>query len=228
MPATNFLVFLIGAPEESANEFFRASATIKEFPLQDEQDVHALVRSKLGDHPVIASAFLACFDFSDKYRGRDRQKFEMADLWLVENELSKLAAYMRTETIRPEDVPRFVSGYSRVSIFKMLDAIYALEPKRAEGHFRTLMKDMMRDDEFVAFLSGCATNLRTFLYAVKILGNGVQERDAMDALKLKSAFQLENPKRFRGNVRQVERLFLELMEFERKVKTGGFPGIGIE
>lgn len=143
------------------------------------------------------------------------------DMFRLDAETRKLAAYRRNEMIREEDVAAIsppVSGSE--SIFQALDALFSGRKKEAAAMFSALM----RDGDALGLLAMCAWQLRNIIRTKGAIADG-QVRNPFDAAKLLGMHPFAAGKCFalasQTSIGSLESAFSLLARLDREAKSGG-------
>lgn len=142
------------------------------------------------------------------------------DMFRLDAEVKKLAAYRVNEMIREEDIhrlsPRIVS---EETVFQALDALFSGKRKEA----LMLFSHLARESESLGLLSMCAWQLRNIVRVKGALMDG-QIQTAMDAAKLLGMHPFAAGKCFaiasHSSLGSLEKSFTLLARLDREAKSG--------
>jgi DNA polymerase III delta subunit len=144
----------------------------------------------------------------------------MTDMFQLESELRKLAAYRTGDMIREEDA-RLLSppAIGEETVFQALDLLFAGRRNEALLLFARLMKG----GGALGLLGMCAWQLRNIIRAKGALNDG-EVRNAMDAARLLGMHPFAAGKCFdiatRSSFESLERAFTHLARLDREAKSG--------
>ena len=140
------------------------------------------------------------------------------DLWMMENELQKLALYAGADHIDEETIKLLVSRFQEANIFKIVDAI--LEGRSFEA-IQSARK-FFDDGEHVSYiLIMIARQLRLILLAKSLIKNNVKGNSLAQRLGLRAEFAVERTiaQAHRNDVENLTLAYRKLLDADLSVKT---------
>ena len=206
VPDTTFLLFISPIPDEKT-PLYRALqeiATIREYPLSDA-GLLATIREELpGISESVARELLAR---------------TAGDPVLLDHELTKLS--LATGTITSAVISRETADASRSSstVWTLTDALTAGDRRTAHR----ILRELLRSNNIFALHAIILGTLRTYLAIHTLHDEGMDVAHIAAALE-KKPFMVEKSLRQARMRRQIVVLFTEMVDIERRSKTG--RGIG--
>ena len=193
--------------------------TAYEFTRLDEADLQAFVRKRLKKMGAdITADVLDAFTFTTGYLEKDSDK----DLFMVENDVYKLASYViaegRTE-ITHSDIEECLEGVLRIDAFAMLDAISA--GKKAEA-INLLENSMAGGESAFRLLALFTVHFEIMLGFMELSAQGHSSGTIAQILGEKSDWRVKKLGGFarRFGVSKLRSILSRLYEVERQIKSG--------
>ena len=145
-------------------------------------------------------------------------EFAGADLWRLQNEIGKLAAYKNGEAITEGDIEEMVESKIETDIFKMIDALAARNKILA---FKHLHRHLARGESEIYILTMLAYQFRNLILVKSEVEKGSQfgalaKKIKMHPFVLRKTF--DQSKNF--SFAALENIYEKLMETDIAVKSG--------
>lgn len=145
-------------------------------------------------------------------------EFAGADLWRLQNEIAKLAAYKSGEAIADRDIEEMVESKIEADIFKMVDALAARNKTAA---FKHLHRHLARGESEIYILTMLAYQFRNLVLVKSETEKGSQfpalaQKIKMHPFVLRKTF--DQSKNFSFSA--LKNIYEKLMETDIAVKSG--------
>lgn len=149
------------------------------------------------------------------------------DLWTLNQELEKLAAYASGRSIEESDVTELVSQVREANIFAAVDAMVGGRTGVALGLLHQLRQDGRESPYIIAMVE---RQLRLLALARESMDQGVQERDMGGILGVPSFAVRKTMEQARRLTRQdITRRYHQLLETDLAIKQGRLePDLALE
>lgn len=144
------------------------------------------------------------------------------DLWCLENEAKKLAAFTHGRRIIPEDIALICSGNLQTTIFQFIDAVAEKNPKMA---ITALHRKLAEGEEPLRLLGALVAQFRKMILLRQALASGKAPQKIQVEWKMHPyAFQktLQAARNF--ELQELKKIYRALFAVDRRLKTGSQPG----
>ncbi len=145
------------------------------------------------------------------------------DLWIMANEISKLALFAPSRCIEEEDVRKLVSYAQQADVFTMIDAILELKAGVAE---QSLQQLLLRGAAPAYLLAMLSRQLRMMIRGKELKNQGRPEGEIQSRLGLASEFALRKTLEQAGRYpwERLKEVYRKLLETDLSIKTGKYDG----
>ncbi|MFC2002075.1 DNA polymerase III subunit delta [Chloroflexota bacterium] len=190
-----------------------AKAEVRSFPLLRDNKLRPWIQQRVTE--VGGSISLQAVDLLTKFVG--------SNLWVMANEVDKLALFAKGHRIEEEDVRAVVSYAQEANVFTMVDAILEFKAGAAEK----MLEQLLQQGAAPAYLLVMLTRQAERIVRVKELRNqGKSKPQIQDKLALTSEFVLRKAweQADRYSLARLKELYHKLLEADLSIKTGRFDG----
>jgi DNA polymerase-3 subunit delta len=215
IPDSTVLV-LIDGRIKSNNPLFKqlsAKAEVRSFPILKDDRLRQWIRREVAEQGVRISP--EAVDLLARLVG--------GNLWIMSNEISKLALFTLGRRIEVEDIKAIVSSAQEASVFTMVDAILDFKAGVAEQLLEQLLQ---RGASPAYLLVMLARQVRMIVQAKELTRQGKPEVEIQNRLGLTSEFALrktlEQAQSYR--LERLREVYNKLLETDLSIKTGKYEG----
>jgi len=215
IPDSTVLV-LIDGRIKSNNPLFKelsAKAEVRSFPLLRENRLRQWIERQVDEQGTSMSP--QAVDFLAKLVG--------GNLWIMANEISKLALFTSGRRIDVEDVKAIVSYAQETNVFAMVDAILDFKAGVAEQLLEQLLQRGASPAYLLVMLSRQA---RMIVQTKELRRQRKSEVEIQNRLGLTSGFALrktlEQAQRY--PLERLKEVYHKLLEADLSIKTGKYEG----
>ncbi len=215
IPDSTVLV-LIDGRIKSNNPLFKelsAKAEVRSFPVLRENRLRQWIERQVAEQG--ASMSPQAVDFLAKLVG--------GNLWIMANEISKLALFTSGRRIDVEDVKAIVSYAQEANVFAMVDAILDFKAGVAEQLLEQLLQRGASPAYLLVMLSRQA---RMIVQTKELRRQRKSEVEIQNRLGLTSGFALrktlEQAQRY--PLERLKEVYHKLLEADLSIKTGKYEG----
>jgi DNA polymerase-3 subunit delta len=152
-----------------------------------------------------------------------------SDLWTLNQELEKLAAYASGRSIEEGDVAELVSQVREANIFAAVDAVIEGRPGMALRLLHRLRQDGRESPSHI--IAMLERQLRLLALARESLDQGVKERDLGNILGVTKQFVVQKTvaQARRLSLQDIRRCYYQLLETDLAIKQGRLePDLALE
>ena len=188
-------------------------AKVMSFPLLKEEGLRQWVRRGVAEQGATISP--EAVDLLAKLVG--------GNLWVMNNEISKLALFALGRRIEVEDIKALVSLAQETSVFVMVDAILDFKAGVAEQLLEQLLQRGASPAYLLVMLS---RQVRLIVQARELRRQRKPEVEIQDRLGLPSEFVLRKTldQAQRYPLERLKELYNKLLETDLAIKTGKYDG----
>ena len=215
IPDSTVLV-LIDGRIKSKNPLFKqlsAKAEVRSFPILKDDRLRQWIRREMAEQGVTISP--EAVDLLARLVG--------GNLWIMSNEISKLALFTLGRRIEVEDIKAIVSSAQEANVFTMVDAILDFKAGVAEQLLEQLLQ---RGASPAYLLVMLARQVRMIVQAKELTRQGKPEVEIQNRLGLTSEFALrktlEQAQSYR--LERLREVYNKLLETDLSIKTGKYEG----
>ena len=215
LPDSTILVLIEGRIR-SNNPLLRElsdKAKIRSFPLLREARLRQWIQRRVTEEGGSISP--PAVDLLTKLVG--------GNLWIMSNEINKLALFTSGRRIEEEDVKRVVSYAQQANVFAMVDAILEFKAGVAEQSLQQLLQRGAAPAYLLVMLS---RQVQMIVRAKELRKQRKPEIEIQNRLGLTSEFALgktlEQASRY--PVEQLKQVYHKLLEADLSIKTGKYDG----
>ncbi len=146
-----------------------------------------------------------------------------SDLWIMANEINKLALFTSGRRIEEEDVKSIVSYVQQASVFVMVDAIIEFKADVGEQVLQQLLQRGAAPAYLLAMLS---RQVRMIVRAKELGNRGKTRTEIQNKLGLTSEFVLNKTleQAARYTLARLKEVYHKLLEADLSIKTGKYEG----
>lgn len=190
-----------------------AKAEVRSFPILREDKLRQWVKREVAEHG--ASISPQAVDLLAKLVG--------GNLWIMTNEISKLALFTSGRCIEVEDIKALVSSAQEANVFAMVDAILDFKAGVAEQLLEQLLQRGASPAYLLVMLS---RQVRMIVLAKELRRQRQPEVEMQSRLGLTSEFALrktlEQAQRY--PVERLKEVYHKLLQADLSIKTGKYDG----
>jgi DNA polymerase-3 subunit delta len=215
LPDSTVLV-LIDGRIKSNNPLLKqlsARAEVRSFPILREDKLRQWIKREVAEHG--ASISLQAVDLLAKLVG--------GNLWIMTNEISKLALFTSGRRIEVEDIKALVSSAQEANVFAMVDAILDFKAGVAEQLLEQLLQRGASPAYLLVMLS---RQVRMIVLAKELRRQRQPEVEMQSRLGLPSEFALrktlEQAQRY--PLERLKEVYHKLLQADLSIKTGKYEG----
>ncbi len=215
IPDSTVLV-LIDGRIKSNNPLFKqlsARAEVRSFPILREDRLRQWIEREVAEQG--ASMSPQAVDLLAKLVG--------GNLWVMANEISKLALFTSGRRIEVEDIKAIVSYAQEANVFAMVDAILDFKAGVAEQLLEQLLQRGASSAYLLVMLS---RQVRMIVQAKELRRQRKPEAEIQSRLGLTSGFALrktlEQAQRY--PLERLKQVYRKLLQTDLSIKTGKFEG----
>ena len=215
IPDSTVLV-LIDGRIKSKNPLFKqlsAKAEVRSFPILKDDRLRQWIRREMAEQGVTISP--EAVDLLARLVG--------GNLWIMSNEISKLALFTLGRRIEVEDIKAIVSSAQEANVFTMVDAILDFKAGVAEQLLEQLLQ---RGASPAYLLVMLARQVRMIVQAKELTRQGKPGVEIQNRLGLTSDFALrktlEQAQSYR--LERLREVYNKLLETDLSIKTGKYEG----
>jgi DNA polymerase-3 subunit delta len=185
-------------------------ATVKNFPLLREGALYSWIKNKVSESG--ASISMSALRLLVEYCSND--------LWILSNEIDKLAAYCSDREISDGDVKELTCYSREANIFNLVDAIFDKKVGQTENILQKLMKEGTNTSYIITMI---ARQLRLIIKA-KYLNNKANRKQALETLNLSSEYLLDKTisQAKKYSINQIKECYHRLLQADIDIKTGKY------
>ena len=215
IPDSTVLV-LIDGRIKSNNPLFKelsAKAEVRSFPVLRENRLRQWIERQVAEQG--ASMSPQAVDFLAKLVG--------GNLWIMANEISKLALFTSGRRIDVEDVKAIVSYAQEANVFAMVDAILDFKAGVAEQLLQQLLQRGAAPAYLLVMLS---RQVRMIVQVKELTNQGKPKIEIQDKLALTSEFALRKTleQADKYSLARLKEVYHKLLEADLSIKTGKYGG----
>jgi DNA polymerase-3 subunit delta len=215
VPESTFLV-LIDGRIKSNNPLFKelsARAEVRSFPLLRDDRLHQWIKREVAEQAATISP--EAVELLARLVG--------GNLWVMANEINKLALFASGRRIEVEDIKAIVSSAQEANVFAMVDAILDFKAGVAERLLEQLLDRGASSAYLLAMLS---RQVRLVVRTKELRRQRRPEVEIQSKLGLTSAFAwrktLEQSQRY--PLERLKEVYYRLLQTDLSIKTGKFDG----
>jgi len=144
-----------------------------------------------------------------------------SNLWIMANEINKLALFTSGRRIEEEDVRRVVSHAQQASVFTMVDAILEFKANVAEQALQQLLQRGIAPAYLLVILS---RQVQMIVRVKELRNQGKSRMEIQNKLGLTSEFALHKTleQADRHNLERLKEVYHQLLETDLSIKTGKY------
>ena len=210
------VIVLIDGRVKGSNPLLKqlsARAEVRSFPVLKEDKLRQWIRWGVAEQG--ASISPEAVDLLAKLVG--------GNLWIMTNEISKLALFTLGRRIEIEDIKAIVSSAQEANVFAMVDAILDFKAGVGEQLLEQLLQVGASPAYLLAMLS---RQVRLIVQAGELRRKGKAEVEIQNKLGLTSEFAwrktLEQARRY--PLARLREVYNKLLETDLSIKTGRYEG----
>ena len=213
IPESTILV-LIDGKVTSKNPLFGKLSTrarVKSFPLLRGDRLHQWIQKRVDEKNASISS--QAVDLLARFVG--------GNLWIMANEIDKLALFASGRRIEEEDVKLVVSYAQEASVFAMVDAILEFRAGVAEQLLQQLLQRGAAPAYLLVMLS---RQVRMIVRVKELRSQRKSEMEIQDRLGLPSEFALRktSEQANRYSLARLKEVYHRLLEADLSIKTGRY------
>ncbi len=215
LPDSTVLV-LIDSKIKSNNPLFKelsAKAEVRSFPILREDRLHQWIKREVAEQGATISP--QAVDLLARLVG--------GNLWVMANEINKLALFTSGRRIEVEDIKAVVSSAQEANVFAMVDAILDFKAGVAEQLLEQLLQRGASSAYLLVMLS---RQVRLIVQAKELRRQRRPEAEIQSKLGLTSAFAwrktLEQAQRY--PLERLKQVYGKLLQTDLYIKRGKFEG----
>lgn len=210
------VLVLIDGKIKGGNPLFKQlspRAEVRSFPMLKEDRLRQWIRRGVAEQD--ASISPEAVDLLAKLVG--------GNLWIMTNEISKLALFTSGRCIEVEDIKAIVSSAQEASVFAMVDAILDFKAGVAEQLLEQLLERGASPAYLLVMLS---RQVRMIVRARELRRHRKPEVEIQDRLGLTSEFALRKTldQAQRYPLERLREVYNKLLETDLSIKTGKYEG----
>ncbi len=215
LPDSTVLVLLDGRIK-SNNPLLKQLSTkakVRSFPILREARLRQWIEGETAEQG--ASMSPQAVDLLAKLVG--------GNLWIMSNEINKLALFAFGRRIEVEDIKAIVSSAQEANVFAMVDAILDFKAGAAEQLLEQLLQRGASPAYLLVMLS---RQVRLIVLAKELRRQRKPEAEIQDRLRLTSEFvlrkTLEQAQRY--PLERLKQVYRKLLQADLSIKTGKYEG----
>ena len=213
IPESTILV-LIDGKITSKNPLFSKLSTrakVKSFPLLKGDRLHQWIQKRVGEKSASISS--QAVDLLARFVG--------GNLWIMANEIDKLALFASGRRIEEEDVKLVVSYAQEANVFAMVDAVLEFRAGVAE---QLLQKLLQRGAAPAYLLVMLSRQVRMIVRVKELRNQRKSQTEIQDRLGLTSDFALRKTLEQAGrySLARLKEVYHRLLEADLSIKTGKY------
>jgi DNA polymerase-3 subunit delta len=210
------IVALAEGPISGNNPLFKElspTATLKSFPLLKDALLKTWIQRKIKE--LNAAASPQSIDLLAKLVG--------GNLWVLSNEIEKLALYAGCRQIEERDVKLMVSQTEQDDVFDMVDAIMGLKTETASRRLQTLLR---RGAAPTYLLFMLCRQIRLIVRVRELKKQGASEAEMQNRLGIPSSFVIRKTaeQSSRYSLARLREVYEQLLLSDLWIKTGTYDG----
>jgi len=215
LPDSTVLVLIDGRIKNNNSllKQLSAKAEVRSFPILREDKLRQWIKREVAEHG--ASIALQAVDLLARLVG--------GNLWIMTNEISKLALFTSGRRIELEDIKALVSSAQEANVFAMVDAILDFKAGVAEQLLEQLLQRGASPAYLLVMLS---RQVRMIVLAKELRRQRQPEVEMQSRLGLTSEFALrktlEQAQRY--PVERLKEVYHKLLQADLSIKTGKYEG----
>jgi len=213
IPESTILV-LIDGKIASKNPLFSKLSTrarVKSFPLLRDAKLRQWIQKRAGEKGASISS--QAVDLLARFVG--------GNLWIMANEIDKLALFASGRRIEEEDVKLVVSYAQEANVFAMVDAVLEFRAGVAE---QLLQKLLQRGAAPAYLLVMLSRQVRMIVRVKELRNQRKSEMEIQDKLGLTSDFALRKTSEQAGrySLARLKEVYHRLLDADLSIKTGRY------
>jgi DNA polymerase-3 subunit delta len=190
-----------------------AKAEVRTFPMLREAGLHQWIKREAAEQS--ASMSPQAVDLLARLVG--------GNLWIMSNEISKLALFASGRRIEVEDIKAIVSSAQEANVFAMVDAILDFKAGVAEQLLEQLLQKGASPAYLLVMLS---RQVRMIVQAKELRRQRKPDAEIQSRLSLPSEFALrktlEQAQRY--PLERLKQVYHKLLQADLAIKTGKYEG----
>jgi DNA polymerase-3 subunit delta len=215
LPESTVLV-LIDGRIKSNNPLYKqlsAKAEVRSFPVLREARLRQWIEREVAEQG--ASMSPQAVDLLAKLVG--------GNLWIMSNEINKLALFASGRRIEVEDIEAIVSSAQEANVFAMVDAILDFKAGVAEQLLEQLLQ---RGASLAYLLAMLSRQVRMIVQAKELRRQMKPEAEIQSRLGLTSEFALRKTleQAQRHPLERLKQVYYKLLQADLSIKTGKYEG----
>ncbi len=197
IPDNNIVLFIQQNPDKRLTLYKKLLqiATIKEFSNLSWDSLKDYIRSRLLNIDSLAIKKLI------EYKNSNFSK--------IDKEIDKLELFKSNDRITEDDIIKYIVPEIEVSIFKITDAIFELNPKIAILNFNKLLET----NNIFQIFSSIVSNIRSFLYIHFLIDNKYTKNDVIKILQI-HPYVFEKAISYKQNKKYIYSFFNNLLQID--------------
>jgi DNA polymerase III subunit delta len=210
------IIALVEGVVSGNNPLFKelgGKAAVKTYPLLKDTQLRLWIQNRIKD--VKASISTAAVDLLVKLVG--------SNLWVMNNEIEKLALFAADRRIEESDVKTLVSQTEQADVFSMVDAILELRADVASQKLQSLLR---RGSAPTYLLFMLCRQIRLIVRARELKKQGASEAEIQARLGVTSSFVIRKTLEQSGrySLARLREVYRQLLVSDLWIKNGIYDG----